>query len=194
MVAREAGAPMELAAEAPQDHRVEYCGSGSECAALMSCTQNQLRKWTMEVRVKVQLELKGGLLCDKMGYGKTCCAIALIAATRRRGKVEAPRSRATLVLAPANLVVQWHNEIRKFTGDALTVRKLSNITTLRNLSLQELLDADVVLASYTLFTSKPYEERRAELLPHFRDAPCEGALRGDVACGCRACAAGWERR
>eukprot|EP00927_Polykrikos_kofoidii_P064952 TRINITY_DN60756_c0_g1_i1.p1 TRINITY_DN60756_c0_g1~~TRINITY_DN60756_c0_g1_i1.p1 ORF type:complete len:1235 (+),score=198.80 TRINITY_DN60756_c0_g1_i1:101-3805(+) len=50
---------------------------------------------------------RGGILADEMGMGKTLQTIALILAS----KVDRP----TLVVCPAAAMLQWHNEIKRFT-------------------------------------------------------------------------------
>ena len=64
--------------------------------------------------------LKGGVIADSIGAGKTVISIALIlprlSAARKSNCI--PRSSsATLVLSPPALVNQWKCEIKKFTDD-----------------------------------------------------------------------------
>jgi len=63
--------------------------------------------------------LKGGLLADKMGYGKTATTIGLL--SESRGESQSPEgyiyNPATLILCPPHLVGQWEDEFFKFLGD-----------------------------------------------------------------------------
>lgn len=67
----------------------------------------------------------GGILADEMGLGKTLTAIAYIMAREKKAKAWAaqpsragdhPRSMATLLVVPANLVSHWEVEIRTKTS------------------------------------------------------------------------------
>ena len=67
----------------------------------------------MRAREAKKQGVRGGILADKMGYGKTCTAIGLIADTRRLSLAKEPegpddsgyyRSDATLILAPRHLI------------------------------------------------------------------------------------------
>ena len=69
--------------------------------------------------------LKGGLLADKMGYGKTATTIGLLAEEQQRAQAadcgERPRgyikNSATLIMCPPHLVQQWEDEFWKFLGE-----------------------------------------------------------------------------
>jgi len=72
-----------------------------------------------------QAGLRGGLLADKMGYGKTSTAIGLIslpsqgrAQTCPRGYI---RAKGTLIICPPRLVQQWEDEFVKFLGNEVAV-------------------------------------------------------------------------
>ena len=66
--------------------------------------------------------LKGGLLADKMGYGKTATTIGLLSEDHSKME-DLPRPRgfiknsATLIMCPQHLVVQWEDEFVKFLGE-----------------------------------------------------------------------------
>lgn len=72
--------------------------------------------------------LKGGLLADEMGYGKTSTLIGLLSldpcvrgeappAASRAGETGYLRSNSSLVIVPPHLFEQWKDELRKFLGD-----------------------------------------------------------------------------
>ena len=114
--------------------------------------------------------VKGGVLADAIGYGKTACTIGLVDCTAREPAPQVPAafagfipSRATLVLAPTNLHTQWLGEIKKFTGDSLRVLSIPTCAQLKRLTMRELMEADVVVATYRLFYSAPYLRRLAEV-------------------------------
>eukprot|EP00913_Durusdinium_trenchii_P017096 g16079.t1 len=136
--------------------------------------------WRLEGSLRCEyLGVRGGVLADAIGYGKTACTIGLIDKTKDvqpdlqdlpmprvpmpyRGFVP---SRATLVLAPSNLQRQWVEEIKKFTGPAFNVLSVPTCTQLKRLSMSlgNLAEADVVVATYRLFYSAAYLERLEEL-------------------------------
>jgi SNF2 family DNA or RNA helicase len=127
--------------------------------------------WFVEGSLRCEYrDVKGGVLADAIGYGKTACTIGLIDCTSQDPVPEVPLafkgfipSRATLVLAPTNLHAQWLAEIKKFTGDALKVISVPTCAQLKKLPAKELIEADVVVATYRLFYSTPYLHRLQEL-------------------------------
>jgi len=127
--------------------------------------------WKLEGSLRCEYrDVKGGVLADAIGYGKTACTIGLIDKTKEAPRPVVPAafrgfipSRATLVLAPTNLHKQWLAEIVKFTGDALKVISVPTCAQLKRLTVRELADADVIVATYRLFYSSPYLHRLEEL-------------------------------
>lgn len=127
--------------------------------------------WKLEGRLHCEYsDVKGGVLADAIGYGKTACTIGLIdcTATDPFPRVPAPfkgllPSRATLVLAPTNLHAQWLAEIEKFTGASLKVISVPTCAALKRVSPQEIMEADVVVATYRLFYSNAYMHRLQEV-------------------------------
>lgn len=127
--------------------------------------------WRLQGSLRCEYtSVKGGVLADAIGYGKTACTIGLIDCMRQEALPKVPSSfrgfipsRATLVLAPTNLHAQWLAEITKFTGDELKVLSVPTCTQLKRLSLKDLVEADVVVATYRLFYSSPYLRRLEEL-------------------------------
>ncbi|CAE8605611.1 unnamed protein product, partial [Polarella glacialis] len=79
----------------------------------------------IDFQVRFSFTLRGGILADSMGYGKTLLAVALTAAScgealpERKGK---PPCSPTLIFVPENLVYQWLREFKKAFGEAVHVR------------------------------------------------------------------------
>lgn len=93
--------------------------------------------------IATRYRMNGGVLGDAIGYGKTCCTIGLIDCTQRSIPPSMPPpgrlpSNATLILCPANLVVQWADEFEKFLGEY--------VITLSNNAMQiTIIDYDIII-------------------------------------------------
>lgn len=110
----------------------------------------------------VTFEVRGGILGDRMGYGKTAITIALMSLDSRGRLPANPKpddlfsSRATLIIVPSHLLQQWEDEIHKFLGDRamrFKIIQINSIHALKKLTVQELAEADVVLATSTCSAS-----------------------------------------
>merc|ERR1719265_1601531 len=93
-------------------------GKLSEMQRVEQTTQAQ----TLEVRAQASYERRGGILADKIGYGKTATTIALIASTLETPPPDIPDidrgtffpAKGTLNIVPSNLLDQWLGEFAKF--------------------------------------------------------------------------------
>jgi len=127
--------------------------------------------WRLEGSLRCEYrDVKGGVLADAIGYGKTACTIGLIDSTSSFPLPQVPApfagfipTRATLVLAPTNLHTQWLAEITKFTQTSLKVLSVPTCAQLKRLTPRDFMEADVVVATYRLFYSTPYLRRMEEL-------------------------------
>eukprot|EP00927_Polykrikos_kofoidii_P021835 TRINITY_DN2055_c0_g1_i4.p1 TRINITY_DN2055_c0_g1~~TRINITY_DN2055_c0_g1_i4.p1 ORF type:complete len:1512 (-),score=285.73 TRINITY_DN2055_c0_g1_i4:594-5129(-) len=127
--------------------------------------------WKLEGSLRCEYgAVRGGVLADAIGYGKTACTIGLVSFSACQPPPQVPAafagllpSRATLVLAPTNLQAQWVAEIKKFTGSALKVISVPTYSQLKRLTAKEIMEADVVVATYRLFYSTPYLKRLEEV-------------------------------
>ncbi|CAD2217209.1 DNA repair protein RAD16 [Angomonas deanei] len=103
-----------------------------------------------------QSEVKGGILADEMGMGKTIQTIALMLSRTVQGP--------TLVVCPVSSMMQWEAEIKEHvvpgTLSIVVVYKTTKITK------QMLEDADVVLTTY------PMVEQAWRTLIHKIKVPC----------------------
>jgi len=87
----------------------------------------------------------GGILADDMGLGKTVEILAMIASTMGDGD-----NTPYLVLAPASVVGNWKAEAARFTP-GLRVMTLPETMARSDISVDDLISVDVVVASYTIF-------------------------------------------
>lgn len=148
--------------------------------------------WLYELRCREEYIVRGGILGDALGYGKTATTIGLV--DSQHGCVDLPpirdgeapyffESKATLVLVPSNLLDQWVSEISKFLGDGssglkghlpLRVLPIRTVSQLKAMTVRQLCGgADIVLCSYRLLYSPVYRRRLLQLAGEFAalDAP-----------------------
>ncbi len=86
----------------------------------------------------------GGILADDMGLGKTLQVIAVLLAAKQEGK-----QGVALVVAPASLVFNWGEEIRKFAPE-LVFSLITGTQEERRRKLENCQEADVLVTSYDL--------------------------------------------
>jgi len=137
--------------------------------------------WRAEARVELPSLVRGGIVADQVGYGKTAITLGLIdSAPRPAPPVPAGVAKghvpvgATLILCPGHLMRQWPNEVAKFMGKAMEGRKmvtLKTIADLNRLTIKDVQDADIVVAAIQIFRQDLYYKRLSALaggdeLPH----------------------------
>merc|ERR1740129_343366 len=117
------------------------------------------------------MNVRGGVLGDVVGYGKTACMIALIAEAAQEDVYESIYpgeeelraklilTSATLIVTPPNLFGQWRDEFKKFLGDDndLKLVEIVDFNKLKRLTVQDIVSADVVLISFRFFFSEAYQ-------------------------------------
>ncbi|KAI8447819.1 hypothetical protein BY996DRAFT_4592428 [Phakopsora pachyrhizi] len=127
--------------------------------------------WRAEGKAERQVLIRGGVLADEVGYGKTAITIGLISSTLKDPVPEIPKDdleglislNATLIIVPAHLVGQWPTEFVKFSGKSVKVHRIINMNDLNSTTIEDLQDADVVVASETLFSSGIYWKNLSSL-------------------------------
>ena len=107
-----------------------------------------------QLRLERPARLKGGLVCDRMGLGKTIEVLGLVLATLPEMKEQAAATggnHATLIIVPPALVAQWIAELRKCVGDDLLTVDYYDFRTMsvtRRLGKDPNADADIVVTTY----------------------------------------------
>lgn len=141
--------------------------------------QKEWLAWSLK---QEESEFKGGILADEMGMGKTIQAISLVVTSRalRSGQSLAdktcmlqntvgasssgskvlPQVKATLVVCPMVAVLQWRNEIARFTAEGST-KVLVYHGANRCKDVAELSQYDFVLTTYAIVEV----EYRKHLMP-----------------------------
>ena len=118
--------------------------------------------WRAQARATRVCVARGGLLADKVGYGKTITTLALIDKTRGRA-VQAVKNhisiKATLVVTPYLLTAQWRDEIRKFLAFDYSVLLIRSKLELTKYVIHDFVKADIIIVAYSIFTNDALLER-----------------------------------
>ncbi|BGP45700.1 hypothetical protein JCM10450v2_001530 [Rhodotorula kratochvilovae] len=117
--------------------------------------------WQAEAKATREVVVRGGVLADAVGYGKTAITIALIAA-RRKEDAKLPEQtdrvplKATLVVVPKHLFGQWGAEIAKFTGSELNFIAIDNVNKMKKYTVADFQAADVVIIAQSILQSERF--------------------------------------
>jgi site-specific DNA-cytosine methylase len=134
--------------------------------------------WRIESEASAEVHVKGGVLADHAGFGKTVTSLALIHSEfeelRVQGVLEEMRNSsddearvdiaATLVICPSNLVGQWKLEVERLLGyrdKRLVV--IGTLDQLKKIKREDLKRARIVILNKSVLTSDntKYFERLA---------------------------------
>ncbi|KAH8704773.1 putative SNF2 family helicase [Talaromyces proteolyticus] len=126
--------------------------------------------WRAEAKVVVYRKTRGGILADQVGFGKTAVILGLKDFQHEKDVVEGREPcenaiplHATCIVVPEILFEQWRDEIGRFLGWRYNVLGISNTKTMSSLKTRDFEKADIVLVSWTVFTSAPYFKRLEEI-------------------------------
>ena len=129
--------------------------------------------WRAEVRARRMRTVRGGVLADEVGYGKTATTLALINALEKTAenyaeceKVGHIPVKATLIIVPSHLVHQWTGEILRFLGihsDDEKILVIENAIKLLGISVEQVKKAIIVLVSWKVFNKETYMGRMSYL-------------------------------
>lgn len=123
--------------------------------------------WRLEGRARRPVLIRGGVLADQVGYGKTAIMLGLIAT--RNAKQLAKRkdcppgkilAKGTCVIVPAHLVLQWKGEVTKFvknigkhTPKVVTLHQGNDINTT---TIEDIQEADIIIVASSMPNSEHY--------------------------------------
>lgn len=122
--------------------------SGTIRCTVPSTLQTELRTYQLEGfqwMSRLAYWGAGACLADDMGLGKTVQAIALMLSRAKEG--------ASLVVAPASVLLNWQNEITRF-APSLTCHVLHDYCGDREKMIQEADAYDILLTTYGLLTTE----------------------------------------
>jgi hypothetical protein len=141
--------------------------------------------WRIEGRVRRPVLVRGGIIADEVGYGKTAITLGLIdSAEAINGKPPPPPSNfrnrylysnATLVVVPKHLMGQWPDEVNKFLGKNKKVCAIKDLTGYNKLTIADLQDADIVIVSFAVLNNESYFTRLARLSGINPEGFCRGS-------------------
>ena len=118
--------------------------------------------WSLVAKASRTSELKAGVIADAIGSGKTVISIAIILkgiAAARKSREYPRKSSGTLVVVPPALIKQWKDEIKKFTDALPNVICIYDDSSLMNITVEMMLEADVVICPVDLLEAKNYMAR-----------------------------------
>ncbi|CAG8949840.1 hypothetical protein HYFRA_00004167 [Hymenoscyphus fraxineus] len=122
--------------------------------------------YRLEARAVAETPIRGALCAYDVGFGKTVVMLGLIQqrkkevedwANEKTPKGDAIRLKATLVLAPVHLLLQWAAEIKKFIKVPMKVVVIKDTKDWNNKAkVQLFMDADIIIMNMSLIDSGPY--------------------------------------
>ncbi|GAB1209695.1 hypothetical protein APSETT445_008476 [Aspergillus pseudonomiae] len=120
--------------------------------------------WRAEGKVCVEKTVRGGVLADDVGYGKTAITLGLIDTQHSQQTEIEPvdgliPTNATLIVVPKIMIKQWQSEITKFLKDTYGVLVIDGLAALGRKTVRDIQQADIVLASWAVFNSLNHYEK-----------------------------------
>jgi hypothetical protein len=123
--------------------------------------------WRAEGRAQRPVLVRGGVLADAVGYGKTATTLGLIDCTQemveedfeRMGRVDGKIAiKGTLIIVPPHLTRQWESETRKFTNKHFKVITIASLSNLNPLTIEDFQNADIIIVASGLSKSQAYAD------------------------------------
>ncbi|KDQ61535.1 hypothetical protein JAAARDRAFT_30985 [Jaapia argillacea MUCL 33604] len=121
--------------------------------------------WRAEGRSQRPVHIRGGVLADEVGYGKTAITLGLIDYTLKDISREVANAaplpgkiavKGTLSIVPPHLTRQWGTESVKFMAKHLKVVLIHTASTLNSIKIEDMQEADMIVVASNLFKSSVY--------------------------------------
>ncbi|KAH7915282.1 hypothetical protein BJ138DRAFT_1122797 [Hygrophoropsis aurantiaca] len=122
--------------------------------------------WRAEGRAQRAVRIRGGVLADEVGYGKTAITLGLIDCASKNVREEFEKVdgiagkipvKSTLVVVPPHLTRQWASEAQKFAPKRFKKTVvISTAAQLNSLTIEEVQEADIVIVASNLWKSDVY--------------------------------------
>ncbi|KAJ4466088.1 hypothetical protein C8J55DRAFT_565810 [Lentinula edodes] len=128
--------------------------------------------WRAEGLAQRPVHVRGGVLADQVGYGKTAITLGLIDCTWKTVEAEFSKQKpidgklslkGTLVIVPPHLTRQWDSEVRKFTGKRFKTLVLSTVSNLNSATIDDFKEADIIIVASNIFKSNVYLDNLSSL-------------------------------
>ncbi|KAF5373238.1 hypothetical protein D9615_007418 [Tricholomella constricta] len=135
--------------------------------------------WRAEGRAQRVVHLRGGVLADQVGYGKTAVTVALIDCMsksvdkdfKKLGNIPGKISvKASLIIVPPHLTRQWNSEVEKFAKGRFKVEVISTVANLNSVTIAQIQEADIIVVASNIFKSNVYLDN-LQLLAGVGDFP-----------------------
>lgn len=137
--------------------------------------------WRAEGRARRAIHVRGGVLADQVGYGKTAITLGLIDCTSKEVDKEFEKTKripgkialkATLIIVPPHLTRQWKSEVGKFMKNKPDILLLSTVSDLNKATIEDFQNADIIVVASNIFKSNVYLEN-LQLLAGGRELPSQ---------------------
>ncbi|KAF9466118.1 hypothetical protein BDZ94DRAFT_1188147 [Collybia nuda] len=135
--------------------------------------------WRAEGRARRAVRIRGGVLADQVGYGKTAITLGLIDCASKDVKAEFSKMgrvpgkisvKGSLIVVPPHLTRQWNSEVEKFAPGRFKVLVFSTVSNLNKTTIEDIQDADIIIVASNIFKSNVYLDN-LQLLAGAGDLP-----------------------
>lgn len=167
---------MNLTEDVDLDHHNEVVAETVDAPSnlIMPLLRYQ-KEWLAWALKQEESKIRGGILADEMGMGKTIQAIALVLSKQEISKkicepkeilqspgssLDLPKIKCTLVICPVVAVLQWVNEIGRFTSKGSN-KVLVYHGAKRGKSISQFSEYDFVITTYSIVEA----EYRKNVMP-----------------------------